>query len=167
MQGCLIVTMDKFGMFILIVVNVQTICTGTVRNVRIFLCVMAEEYSMLHIIVYVRMDNFGMVKNVLIQVVLVDRFGMGPNVYVQLIETSMDQFVLNASMDKYGMLLLKCVNVQQALSGQVLVVRELIIVLETVSMIKSYSIVFVLRDSIGTEEVVLFSPFVLVEEYGM
>lgn len=164
--GCLTATMGKSGMFTLIVVSALITCTGMVNNVKIFLYVMVGGSLMLHTIVCARMDSSGMVRDVLILVVWVGRSGMEPSAYVLLIEISMEPSAWNASMDKSGMQLVKCVNVQQAMNGQVSAAKEPILALEIVFMMRSYSTVSVLKDSIGTGEVVPFNLSVLVEESG-
>ena len=102
MLDYLIAIMDKFGMYIHIVVNVLIICSGLGVFVKKFLYVMVEESLMDHIDVFVKMDNSGMVLDALIQVVLEDKSGMEPNVSALQIETSMEQSAYNVSMDKSG-----------------------------------------------------------------
>ena len=91
-QDFLIVKMVKFGMFILIVVNVQIICTGQVQFVKIYLFAKEEEFLILDLDVFAQMESSGMVVDVHFQTVLEDKFGMELNVFVQLVEISMEQF---------------------------------------------------------------------------
>ena len=128
---------------------------------------MVEESLMLPIDVSAKTVNSGMDKDVLTPVVLVDKFGMEPNVSVLLGETSMVLYVLNVSMAKSGMPKVRCVSVQQVMSGQASLARKPIIVQEIEFGIQNYNIVSAQTESIGMEEVVLFSQFVLVEEYGI
>lgn len=163
----LIATMGKCGMSILTVVNALITCSGMEMSVKIFPCAMVEESLMLPIDVSAKTVNSGMDKDVLTPVVLVDKFGMEPNVSVLLGETSMVLYVLNVSMAKSGMPKVRCVSVQQVMSGQASLARKPIIVQEIEFGIQNYNIVSAQTESIGMEEVVLFSQFVLVEEYGI
>lgn len=63
-QGFQIVKMVKFGMYILIVVNVQITCIGLAQFVKIFLFVKEEESLIPDLDVSARLESTGTVVNV-------------------------------------------------------------------------------------------------------
>lgn len=80
----MLVQMEKFGMFTLIVVNAQKTQTGMAKNVDSFLDVVEAKLSALTINVFALMDISGAKKLVFIHHVLGDKFGLVQNVHVLL-----------------------------------------------------------------------------------
>ena len=75
--------------------------------------VSVSNVQLIQLLVNVLLEHFGMGQLVFLTVaVLVDKFGQGHNVFALRVKTLMERYVSNVSMDKYGIKVLKYVDVQ-------------------------------------------------------
>ena len=143
--------MEKFGVFIASVVFAHKLLSGLVLSVLLLTLVQVVKSIMLGINAFVQVIIIGMEIVVFIPHVLGVKVGKELNVYALPIKTLMGICVFNVLMDKFGILMIKNVNVKMDINGILNIVKELMNVPETVFGILHMSNAFALKEAIGVD----------------